>query len=77
MGLMEEDKGEDQRLQDYDNNNISIKQAAIIAAVLLVCIVVLFVLKVKQIVPSFVTAIISVLMFVAALLFLLHEKRNN
>ena len=59
MGLMEEDKGEDQRLQDYDNNNISIKQAAIIAAVLLVCIVVLFVLKVKQIVPSFVTAIIS------------------
>ncbi|RHS84680.1 hypothetical protein DW920_13145 [Clostridium sp. AM42-36] len=76
MGLMEEDKGEDQRLQDYDNNNISIKQAAIIAAVLLVCIVVLFVLKVKQIVPSFVTAIISVLMFVAALLFLLHEKKK-
>ncbi|RHU83002.1 hypothetical protein DXC24_12920 [Clostridium sp. OM08-29] len=76
MGLMEEDKGEDQRLQDYDNNNISIKQAAIIAAVLLVCIVVLFVLKVKRIVPSFVTAIISVLMFVAALLFLLHEKKK-
>lgn len=76
MGLMEEDKGEDQRLQDYDNNNISIKQAAIIAAVLLVCIVVLFVLKVKQIVPSFVTAIISVLMFVAALLFLLHKKKK-
>lgn len=76
MGLMEEDKGKDQRLQDYDNNNISIKQAAIIAAVLLVCIVVLFVLKVKQIVPSFVTAIISVLMFVAALLFLLHEKKK-
>ena len=76
MGLMEEDKGEDQRLQDYDNNNISIKQAAIIAAVLLVCIVVLFVLKVKQIVPYFVTAIISVLMFVAALLFLLHEKKK-
>lgn len=76
MGLMEEDKGEDQRLQDYDNNNISIKQAAIIAAVLLVCIVILFVLKVKQIVPSFVTAIISVLMFVAALLFLLHEKKK-
>lgn len=76
MGLMEENKGEDQRLQDYDNNNISIKQAAIIAAVLLVCIVVLFVLKVKRIVPSFVTAIISVLMFVAALLFLLHEKKK-
>lgn len=76
MGLMEEDKGEDQRLQDYGNNNISIKQAAIIAAVLLVCIVILFVLKVKQIVPSFVTAIISVLMFVAALLFLLHEKKK-
>lgn len=76
MGLMEEDKSEDQRLQDYDNNNISLKQAAIIAAVLLVCIVILFVLKVKQIVPSFVTAIISVLMFVAALLFLLHEKKK-
>ena len=76
MGLMEEDKSEDQRLQDYDNNNISLKQAAIIAAVLLVCIVILFVLKVKQIVPSFVPAIISVLMFVAALLFLLHEKKK-
>lgn len=76
MEFMEENKDEERELQDYDNNNISLKQAAIIAAVLLVCIVILFVLKIKRIVPSFVTAIISVLMFIAALLFLLHEKKK-